>query len=724
MLLESASAPAAPSALARSLAWAASLAGLAAVLWVLYPVFFHAHVRVSPPTAATLAALRTTPEDSTLARIVALPPLGPPMPAGNGALGLADRWLAAARDGDPAQTHPVLTALTTADLSQGHGVGVLSFSSLFQVDVFVHAYRLSGDGRYLATARDLALAYARYERAAWRDHGFLWNDHAIAARVGVIVRFWAAYRGSALFEESAASEILQHVARSAALLAMPAHFTAWSNHGVMQNIALLQVAAAFPALVDPAALARLAIDRLALQLPFYASEEGVVLEHSAGYQEMGHMLLAMAMPLAELNRLPLPQGWAAKLERSDSVLRDMRRPDGTLPPFGDTLVDVPAVPRVAADPAETELRPPQLFPLSGLALWSGVAGDGRPASHSTVTWSYFPGHPHKHADEMSLVVWAAGRGWITPSGYAPYDSDLRTAILGWQGSNAPHAAGEAAASKRQATLLGAAASTLSVLLDMRREWVGGGGFRRQVLQVAGGRWLVIDEPLAPVPGDAMETLWTFMPDLVLESRGGGRYLLRGDAGEAMTVSLLAAAGPPRATEHLASRSPLAGWIATERGMQGAPALRVAAGGRGWTATLFEFGRAPARASLTFDDAEHWRIAAPGWQAARDGARLQVVVDERRADAELRTPRDTAAARESIQQALAAATKAYPKYRNLDEYRLAVAGVLSVAWLVQALALHVALPRMRRRRILPLISGVLLSGWAAGSVWLAMVYFAS
>ena len=62
--------------------------------------------------------------------------------------------------------------------------------------------------------------------------------------------------------------------RSGELLAKQKLFTVRTNHGVMQNIALLQVTAAFPLLPKTKDWRNLAIERLELQLGFYVSDEG------------------------------------------------------------------------------------------------------------------------------------------------------------------------------------------------------------------------------------------------------------------------------------------------------------------------------------------------------------------------------------------------------------------------------------------------------------------
>ena len=62
----------------------------------------------------------------------------------------------------------------------------------------------------------------------------------------------------------------------------------------MQNLALWQICLAFPALPNVEFYKQLALERMRDQMTFYVNEEGVILEHSAGYQNTGLEFIGMA----------------------------------------------------------------------------------------------------------------------------------------------------------------------------------------------------------------------------------------------------------------------------------------------------------------------------------------------------------------------------------------------------------------------------------------------
>ena len=213
----------------------------------------------------------------------------------------------------------------------------LSLASLDLENLLLEEFEYSGDHRYYRVARDRILAFADWEEQQRKPVAFLWNDHAIAARIAVIVRLWRYLRVDADATDSQKASLIGFVMRSGELLAKKKLFTVRTNHGVMQNIALLQVTGAFPLLPKTKDWRNLAIERLELQLGFYVSDEGVVLEHSAGYHLIGTKLLAEAARLIRLNGMAPSDRLLAAIQGTEKFSRILLRPDGTLPVFGNTV---------------------------------------------------------------------------------------------------------------------------------------------------------------------------------------------------------------------------------------------------------------------------------------------------------------------------------------------------------------------------------------------------
>ena len=66
----------------------------------------------------------------------------------------------------------------------------LMLASLIVPEILIRAYEQSDDETYFVAARDYLLARSRFELRVWLPRGLLLNDHTLAARTLVLVRFW------------------------------------------------------------------------------------------------------------------------------------------------------------------------------------------------------------------------------------------------------------------------------------------------------------------------------------------------------------------------------------------------------------------------------------------------------------------------------------------------------------------------------------------------------
>ena len=343
------------------------------------------------------------------------------------------------------------------DLNRGLSLWQLQFAGLVVPEVLLDAYQRTGREEFYEMARAVILNFGRYEKKAWLDRGFLWNDHAVASRARTLADFWRVYRRRRDYRPEEAAELWGFAGRTAALLAKPQLYTLATNHGVMQNLALWQICVAFPSLPHIEEYKRLAFTRLKDQIAFYVGPDGVVLEHSAEYHEFGLFILGMVLRYATFLDLDVPPEWARKYEGAKKFYTEIRRPDRSMPQFGDAAGKRFVAVLVGQLDQHNHIGPLTLvklerpansfsmYPAEGYAvLWDNLSTWPMPAqlSQTMLAWSNFPGHGHKHADEPSVLLWAGGQDWWTNVGYWPYDNPDRFRAECWEGSNAPHLAGE------------------------------------------------------------------------------------------------------------------------------------------------------------------------------------------------------------------------------------------------------------------------------------------
>lgn len=732
--------------LARQLARLTLACAAIAAVWL--PHFSHFAIDRTDIGGESIRQLRDQPSDSVLAEIAA-------MTQGVGHDGLqgdvvtrANRVLAGYLDMPTLLAVPYRLQGHPQDYQYGPPTFQLFMAGLGAEDWLLSAYTLTADLRFMAVALERVLAFAAHERRQLQDVGFLWNDHAVAARMGVLIKLWRHLRQAKDVDEGVRREVLSLALRSARLLAERDHFTVRTNHGVVQNLALLQAAAAFPMLAEAPQWRRTAIERLESQLGFYVSDEGMVLEHSAAYHQLGVDLLARIVRLVALNEMVPPAFLADAARRTRAVLEKLVRPDGSLPLLGNTTggpkVLVPFVPDDGSQPvsyrAPSGVAGPAsvLMPLSGYAMWWLGEHAGLP-SQTLVTWANHVGHGHKHADEGALMFWSGGVDWITSTGYWPYGALHMDEAYSWPGSNAPHASGEAAGADREAELLSYSIGSQVAFVEVDRTVAGGGRLRRQVLQLGANELLVLDFAEGITAGT--EVIWTVDRRLSLASLAGPSSFLSSAApdGRRMAVVL---AGHPVATTTLrrGSTSPFAGWTVEDFRPVPAHAIHVRqAPGGAANATYFKVTNpgetgVPRLVLRAGSAAERWTteiIMSNGLkiEVSRDGLAITLGMSNQEMSVAgptmiaLQSVPPIDAQRHALRQAYLDAVATYPQWRNLGLYRervsWALVGLAITLELTGWLAVRVARGRFDRARRACHWASVLM--WILLPLWLVNFY---
>lgn len=725
---------------------------VAAVLW--YPHFGHYYERTPRTSPAAVEAARQTPDDGRLRELFELTPgfgVAKPIIYVREPVAVAARLLEGVVEVPGLPRRHITIPFAAADIDQGTPDWQLAVAGLSLPALLVRAYEQTGENQYLFGARDMILGWADFERRAWLPRGFLWNDHAVAARIPVLAGFWLAYRRHPSYDPALGARVLTFAARSAAFLGSPAHFTAATNHGVMQNLALWHYALAFPTLPNTVLFRQTALERMKEQLEFYVNDEGVILEHSPGYHRDGVELLGMALRyLTLMGESPSP-AWVEKYRRALRFYAQLRLPNGELPSIGDTSVEPDAVgPRTTCIQSDGRAEalvdasawpspaPAALYPVAGYAVWwSGLAPGADPVrpSQTVVTWSYFPGHGHKHADELSVVLWAGGRSWIGNVGYWPYEAPGYRQAASWVGSNAPHLATEPATSARSTRLLSSAWSDHLAAIDLERTGPGTYVARRQIVHVGSDLWVVIDHASGR-PGSVSRVQWTTTPNTEVKPTGmAGLYRLQLTTGRlSMVLGVLSSPGTTIRRLH-GSLDPFAGWQVVDGRPTPVDSLLIEQpASNSWAITAWclqdesRLVRAcpsqPVAARFTTDS--DWGVTVarvPGPVTLRrtggvlEGQSITAGGSIRLA---LESPPDVASVRETIRAAFDQAIRHYPPFRELASYRLRATYAIAVAFVLQELAFAVGRPRGTARRVL---RGLSVAAWLGVGLWLTRIYLA-
>jgi hypothetical protein len=541
-----------------------------------WPLFSHNFVVNETVDGAAIEKARQLPADSDLDGVRSIFELNLDQ---DELVRIAQKLLAGEADIPGMPKRSVRLPFDEGDVSKGPVQWQLELASFKLPAIVLAAFEATGQEIYLKTARDIILHWAEYEKKRWMPKGFIWNDHAVAARIAVLARFWKLYRRHPLYDPDSAQRVFGLILRSAKRLAKPAHYTFWSNHGLMQNIALLQLCVAFPVFPQLEAYQAVAIDRLRQQLSFYINSEGVVLEHSPGYHRDGITMLSNVFRLLAMLEYDIPDDWKAKYDKALTVYSQLRRPDGTLPMIGDTGPSTdqwgPLICRFNQANQCTGLFyrnnwdptiDSRVYPIGGMAVWWEAMTnwqDGGALSQTTFSWANFQDHAHKHADELSLVLWAAGHNWWTNVGYYPYGEKYRRKAISWDGSNAPHFVGEAYDSERNVAINGHDDFQELNFIDLSRESENGFSTRRQVFHIkAHNVWGVLDYNQCN-QDCTVRTIWTTSPEISLtRDSDTASYTLKPDQKDMVLKKYILSSNGGSVNVWKGSEDPFAGWVVT------------------------------------------------------------------------------------------------------------------------------------------------------------------
>lgn len=240
---------------------------------------------------------------------------------------------------------------------------------------------------------------------------FAWYDMAVGIRAGVLSLLLRAAAYEQLVDEPVAGEMVESLAEHGRFLADDDNYAADNNHGLFQDEGLLMLAERLPFLPDAAEWQALAERRLMETLRRTISAvDGVHLEHSPAY----HLSIAeLARRVVGRSDRP-PSELQGLLDRLDDSGPWLVAPDGTVPEVGDSD-PIPA-------PAPTAKAASESSGLRGF-LDAGYAAVRAEGSYLLVSAGYHSGY-HKHADELSFMLFEAGTRIIGDTGrYGSYESE-------------------------------------------------------------------------------------------------------------------------------------------------------------------------------------------------------------------------------------------------------------------------------------------------------------
>jgi len=315
----------------------------------------------------------------------------------------------------------------------------LLFHSLYWVQELLEAYHETRLEEYLEQAKRITGKWISECLYAEKED-VLWDDHGTALRAITLCRLWGVSLAGEPVGAPFMGDLLSALERHARKLAHPLFYRPGHNHGVVQAYALLAVGLLLPNHPDSIGWVRSGLSRLEKQMAENVSPEGVHREHSPAYHFFVLRHFLCAFDLARSHGRSFSAVFQVRLRKMIRCGAHFVKPDGMLPPLGDTPRTSPE--RITKEELTAwsgraveeylysissgrEGRPPEssgvFFPGGGVAIFHSGWGENIPVveEHYLAYRVSTYDTSHKHRDVFSFDLYAYGSDLIVDSG-GPY----------------------------------------------------------------------------------------------------------------------------------------------------------------------------------------------------------------------------------------------------------------------------------------------------------------
>lgn len=325
-------------------------------------------------------------------------------------------------------------------------------------------HRASGDEAVLDSAREAIQSWldAYLETDTSYPFEFIWHDHATALRAEQLVLFAYYCREQAPAWATKHAAFLTCLERALVVhgqwLAKDSFYSEHTNHGLEQVRVLLLLGTVFEG-EQALEWQQIAIQRIGSELPFAFTDEGVHVENSPAYHIfVFKVFLSIIKDYPEEVLGDLAEQFDQFSAKALSFITHILRPDGKLPPIGDTeqLPTSDAYRDMFGHRLEYQhflyaltqgkqgVRPPVLnrvYPRSGYAIFRDQwpAKEHYQKAFHLIAKVGCSSRYHHQQDEGHINLYAGGEDWLIDSGLYNYinKDPVRKYMRGRPGHNVP-----------------------------------------------------------------------------------------------------------------------------------------------------------------------------------------------------------------------------------------------------------------------------------------------
>ena len=245
------------------------------------------------------------------------------------------------------------------------------------------------------------------------DPEFFYHDHSLAYRAINLIECMD------FFSDEMRIPLIHHLIEIGTLLVSPLEDNALSNHAFDQAIALFLISDFLKSSPFSETWQEISLARIERELDYSFTDDGVHVENSPSYHHGMitniHRSLSKVLKISPHQAI---QNHRSELTKSIPYLAWIIRPDGKVPPLGDSeekQVSTNLGRKISGDEVFSSHEGMRVFG-EGYAIWKSSSKQ----YHLTLK-SCHHGRFHRHDDDCSITLWAKGENLLMDSGLLYYE---------------------------------------------------------------------------------------------------------------------------------------------------------------------------------------------------------------------------------------------------------------------------------------------------------------
>jgi len=275
----------------------------------------------------------------------------------------------------------------------------------------------------------------------------MWNDDCASNRIIYQTMVFKSIEEKNLINSYEYNVFLKNVIRHGLLIANEKYYNSRTNHGLMENRALLFIALSFPEIKMRKQWIKFAVERMEDQIRENVTDDGIHKEFSSFYHYYALKEFCWFFIVCKMNGLKLTTEYETKLKLMIKYLNNILLPDASLPLMGDTFktyIDLGKWPLehlpkwkefqellFTLNNPKNNIETFKEYKHAGIVTYKSY----EPGCNCFLLFNASPNRKaHNHYDALSFIYFKNNRIFTGP-GYPEYNNNNRTNLISASSQN-------------------------------------------------------------------------------------------------------------------------------------------------------------------------------------------------------------------------------------------------------------------------------------------------